>query len=180
MNAFFKNFTFCPACGNKYGKNDLNIRQTVLTCNGCAFQFWQNSKPAVGLLIPKKGDPSQLLITRRAIGPHIGKLDVVGGFMGFGEEPTRAAAREAREELGRPVKIGHLFHIDRERYVYRGTPYSVLVLYYLAAPLAKAPATTDAAEIRDCFFIKASTAARSKDMAFGSDRRAISKYLKCI
>ena len=178
MRGFFGNYRPCPACGRKYAKGDLKARQAVYDCGGCGFQFWQNSKPAVGLIIPRTSDPGSVLITRRAIRPHLGKLDVVGGFLGLHEDPEAGAVREAKEEIGRKVAIRRLFHVDRERYAYRGAAYSVLVMYYVTAPIAEAPKTTDASEIKECFFIKAADAVRSRDMAFGSDKRALRRYMK--
>jgi len=58
------------------------------------------------LIFNKEG---KLLVTRRAIEPDIGKIDLPGGFVDPGETAEEALKRELQEELGiSEVKMAYL------------------------------------------------------------------------
>jgi ADP-ribose pyrophosphatase YjhB (NUDIX family) len=44
------------------------------------------------------------MLTRRAINPHIGKLDLPGGFVEWNESAEEAIGRELEEELGAEIQ----------------------------------------------------------------------------
>ncbi|WP_165806885.1 NUDIX hydrolase [Balneicella halophila] len=56
-----------------------------------------NSASAVAILI--LNDDEELLLTKRAIEPGKGKLDLPGGFVNIGETAEDAVRRELKEEL---------------------------------------------------------------------------------
>lgn len=91
-------FKFCPRCGSA---DFAASGPRSLKCNRCGFQLYINSAAAVACLIfNSKG---QLLVTRRAIDPEAGKLDLPGGFVDPLETAEEAVRRELKEELGMKV-----------------------------------------------------------------------------
>jgi ADP-ribose pyrophosphatase YjhB (NUDIX family) len=88
-------------------------------CARCRFQFWQNSKPAVGALILRTIDgESQVLLTQRGIEPFRGMWDLPGGFLRNGEHPEAGLARELREELGVETLRPRLLASEIDEYVH--------------------------------------------------------------
>jgi NAD+ diphosphatase len=94
-----KVFRFCPRCGSAAFKA---TGERSLACPDCGLQYYINSAAAVACLI--FNDKGQLLLTRRAVEPDIGKLDLPGGFIDPLESAEEAVRRELREELGLEVK----------------------------------------------------------------------------
>jgi 8-oxo-dGTP diphosphatase len=64
-------------------------------------------KIGAGLLIIRDG---KILMTKRKSALGNGEYGTVGGHVEFGEHPTEAAIREAKEELG--IEIGNLNFLD--------------------------------------------------------------------
>jgi len=79
-----------------------------------------------------KNDDGNVLLTKRAIPPYLGKWVMPGGKIDLGEPITAALKREVREEVGLEVHVEGLIDIyeivpsdeHREHYV---------ILYYLAS-----------------------------------------------
>jgi mutator protein MutT len=69
-----------------------------LLCPDCGFHYFVNSAAAVAALI--FNGQGRLLVTRRAVVPDIGKIDLPGGFIDPGETAEEALKRELKEELG--------------------------------------------------------------------------------
>ncbi len=92
-------FRFCPRCGSAaFNANG----ERSLACPDCGLHYYINSAAAVACLI--FNEQGQLLLTRRAVEPDIGKLDLPGGFIDPLETAEEAVRRELREELGLEVK----------------------------------------------------------------------------
>lgn len=92
-------FHFCPRCGSSLFTADS---ERSFLCGNCGLQYYINSAAAVACLIfNSKGE---LLMTRRAVEPHAGKLDLPGGFVDPGETAEEAVRRELAEELSVTVK----------------------------------------------------------------------------
>ncbi|PIE85850.1 MAG: hypothetical protein CSA05_03580 [Bacteroidia bacterium] len=73
-------FKHCLRCGSdavRYAENDS------LHCEVCDFCYFVNSAAAVAVLITN--ERGELLLTRRALNPGKGKLDLPGGFVDIGE-----------------------------------------------------------------------------------------------
>jgi 8-oxo-dGTP pyrophosphatase MutT (NUDIX family) len=91
------NWNFCPSCGTK----DSVVKQddTNYECTNCGWHHWNNAKGAVALAFVKNGE---LLISKRGrkTDPNLGKYELPGGFIDFGESAYDASIREAKEELG--------------------------------------------------------------------------------
>lgn len=88
-------FKFCPRCGSN---EFITSSERSLKCNHCGFHFYINSAASVACLI--FNHEGKLLLTRRAIDPDKGKLDLPGGFIDPLETAEEAVKREIREELG--------------------------------------------------------------------------------
>lgn len=100
-----RRYSFCPVCGSPLDRSGETVAvRDLYTCAKCGFEFWQNSKPAVGALLVRviAGKP-HLLFSRRGIDPYKGLWDLPGGFLKNGESPEEGLAREIREELGTTV-----------------------------------------------------------------------------
>jgi ADP-ribose pyrophosphatase YjhB (NUDIX family) len=98
-------YSFCPVCGTPLERPGESVAvRELYTCAKCGFEFWQNSKPAVGAVIVRviAGTP-HLLLARRGIDPYKGMWDLPGGYLKNGETPEEGLAREIQEELGTTI-----------------------------------------------------------------------------
>lgn len=91
-------FNYCPMCGTSSfwaaGNNSY-------LCEGCQFRYFINNSAAVAcLIVNEEGD---LLLTRRAVEPNQGMLDLPGGFVEPQETIENAIVREIKEELNLDV-----------------------------------------------------------------------------
>lgn len=112
---------FCPRCGSAHFPATGN---RSFKCEDCSFNYYVNSSAAVAvLLFNEKGE---LLLTRRAIEPHLGMLDLPGGFIDPMESAEQAARREIQEELGIPVHSLEYFGSFPNEYIFSG--YSVYTI----------------------------------------------------
>ncbi len=90
-----KVFNFCPRCGSD---NFVETGDRSKKCGFCDFHYFFNTSAAVAAII--FNEKGELLLTRRAIEPHLGMLDLPGGFIEPMEVGEDALAREIKEELG--------------------------------------------------------------------------------
>ena len=106
----------CPRCGcNNFITNDYG---RSFNCEECRFNFYLNSSGAVACLIFNA--EGRLLLTRRAIEPSKGMLDLPGGFIEPMESAETAVIREINEELGiRVTNTDYLASFPNE-YIYSG------------------------------------------------------------
>ncbi len=92
-------FKFCPKCGSS---NFIQSGPRSKHCKDCSFSYFFNASAAASALIfDNKG---RLMLTRRAINPHKGKLDLPGGFVEWNESAEEAIRRELNEELGAEIQ----------------------------------------------------------------------------
>lgn len=118
---------FCPRCGSAHFPATGN---RSFKCEECSFNYFANSSAAVAvLLFNEKGE---LLLTRRAIEPHKGKLDLPGGFVDPMETAEQAAIREIQEELGIDIHELTYFCSFPNEYVFSGYSVFTLDLAFLA------------------------------------------------
>lgn len=118
-------FRFCPRCGSdQFRTIDLRVKK----CQNCSFTYYFNASAAVAALIfDEKG---RLLLTRRAIEPHIGMLDLPGGFIEPMESAEEAVSRELKEELGvEVVSLEYICSFPNE-YPFSGLAVSTLDLAF--------------------------------------------------
>jgi NAD+ diphosphatase len=118
---------FCPRCGSA---NFPATGNRSFKCTDCSFNYYVNSSAAVAvLLFNAKGE---LLLTRRAIEPHFGKLDLPGGFIDPMESGEQAALREIQEELGIQIHSLRYFGSFPNEYIFSGYSVFTLDLAFLA------------------------------------------------
>ena len=108
---------YCPVCGGELVRDGDGLYGK---CGECGRSWYKNSIPTVSVIIYDKDNPCVVLMSRRGIEPKKGALDVVGGFVDFGESPEEAIKREVLEEVGVELSefrfLGHFFGDD---YVYQ-------------------------------------------------------------
>jgi len=118
---------FCPKCGSA---NFPATGNRSFKCSDCSFHYYVNSSAAVAvLLFNEKGE---LLFTRRAIEPHLGMLDLPGGFIDPMETAEQAAVREIQEELGIHIHSLQYFCSFPNEYIFSGFSVYTLDLAFLA------------------------------------------------
>ena len=118
---------FCPRCGSA---NFPATGNRSFKCGDCSFHYYANSSAAVAvLLFNEKGE---LLFTRRAIEPHLGMLDLPGGFIDPMETAEQAAVREIQEELGIHIHSLRYFCSYPNEYIFSGFSVFTLDLAFLA------------------------------------------------
>ncbi len=101
-------------------------------CPDCGFQYYINSVAAVAALVTD--EKGKLLLTTRGIEPHMGKLDLPGGFIDPGETAEQAVVRELKEELGLNVKSLNYIGSGPNEYVYAGFSVFTLDLAFRVIP----------------------------------------------
>ena len=113
-------FKYCPQC-----KSELDNSGRYPKCNSCNVTFYRNSKPCAGILPVKDG---KVLLSKRAIEPLKGEIDIIRGFLEEGENPKDGAIREAKEETGCEVEIVDLLGVYVDRYG-QGGDYTLNIHY---------------------------------------------------
>jgi NADH pyrophosphatase NudC (nudix superfamily) len=117
---------FCPKCGSV----EFHYRSdNSFGCAQCKFQLYVNSAAAVAaLIVDEKG---RLLLTRRALEPNKGMLDLPGGFVDVMETAEEALEREIKEELD--LKLDHYTYFTSfpNEYVFGGLSVFTLDLAYI-------------------------------------------------
>ncbi len=119
-------FNFCPFCGYKIEEQSKNGFQ----CLNCQKWTHYSSPAAVGIAV-KVGDEG--LIAVRGRDPGKGKMDLVGGFVEYGEDPLDASVREFQEEAGIAIDKNELKFIGMwvDAYPYQGEGKLILGIVYL-------------------------------------------------
>lgn len=114
---------FCVRCGQAmdYGPKQGRLRPV---CPACNYTHFIDPKVAVAVIVERAG---QLLMIRRKGEPERGKWSFPAGFMDAGEDPARAAEREALEETGLQVRVTTLFDVFPKFGPHEGA--DVLIVY---------------------------------------------------
>lgn len=90
----------CGYCGHRFAEDQPWPRR----CRRCRRESFLNPMPVVLLLLPVQRRNQTtglgLLVIRRNMAPHIGRLALPGGYIEFHETWQAAATRELYEEAG--------------------------------------------------------------------------------
>ncbi len=122
----YKAYKYCPRCSGNL-KHETN---NLLKCQTCGYNFFINASPCVGIII--ENENKRIMLGKRAIEPHKGTWDVLGGFMEPGETTYINAIREAKEELGVSVRPGLTVTSATISYPYMGVEIPCLILFMTA------------------------------------------------
>ena len=165
---------FCAKCGS--GAIEITSGKR-LHCNTCGFHFYINTASAVaGYLLDGQ---DRVLLVRRARDPAKGKLSPPGGFLDSGETGEEAVIREIREETGLEVGVTGYLGSFPNHYLYRGTDYPTLDVFYLCQ--ADSFDGAEALEEVESIVIRPWQSIDPNEIAFESMRRAyavLSRRLK--
>ena len=120
-------FKCCYHCGSG---SIRRIRPTAFRCDECNKHLFINPvSAAAGILI----DPDdRVLLIKRAHEPAKGKFSIPGGFLDPGETAEEGLSREVKEEVGIDVVNWEYLCGRPNRYVFEGTEYLVLDLFFFA------------------------------------------------
>ena len=153
---------FCAACGSPTEERAIEGRARPV-CTACGQVEYLDPKLAVAVLITRDG---RILLGRRGPGTReSGKWSFPAGFVERGERVEHAAAREAREETGLKVAVGHLiglFSSDGE---------TVVLAVYAATAAGEPEAGDDLSEVG--WF----SVSELPELAFPRDRRIMDVWL---
>ena len=118
-------FSLCPRCGRDALERHS---EKSVSCSACGFLFFFNTGAAVVALIT---DPEgRLLVTKRALDPAQGTLDLPGGFVDPHETAEAALSREIREEINLEIRsLRYLFSVPNI-YDYAGVRYHTVDLAF--------------------------------------------------
>lgn len=119
-------YSYCPKCGKKGFKYQ---EDNSFACGECSLHVYVNAAAAVAaLIVNSKGE---LLLTRRAINPHKGMLDLPGGFVDILETAEQAVVREIKEELGVNITKLNYFTSYPNEYLFGGVTVFTLDLAFV-------------------------------------------------
>jgi 8-oxo-dGTP diphosphatase len=115
-----------------------------------------------------------VLVTVRAGEPHKGRIDVPGGFLGYGEDPIDGLKREVKEELDVTIEatVDDCVSMAVHRYGDEGE--FVLALGFAARLIAGDPHPRD--DVADARWVEA-TDLDDLDFAWPHDRELVRKAL---
>ena len=99
-------FKYCPVCGSEEFKIDTFKSKK---CEKCKFNYFYNAAGAAPLIIKDK--ENNYLFAKRKYNPMKGTLDLVGGFIDYGETAEKCAVREVKEETGMDIQENDLKYL---------------------------------------------------------------------
>lgn len=161
-------FNYCPQCGGAVEHRETHGAVRPV-CTQCGRVHFIDPKVAVGLLIQRQG---QLLLVRRANDPERGKWSIPAGFVDAGEDPARAAEREAREETGLEVRAGGVVGVFARGGDSDGA--DILIVYHAATIGGELAPGDDAAEA--AYFGPQTL----PELAFASTRRVVELWRNSV
>lgn len=137
-------FAYCPRCGT-HGFADHGER--AKQCHACGLTYYANVASAVACLI--LDNDHRALLTRRALPPAEGTLDLPGGFVDPLETVEAAVRREIKEETGLEVASMQYLMSLPNIYPFSGVTVYTADLFFLVRvdSFDGAKAADDAAEL---------------------------------
>jgi ADP-ribose pyrophosphatase YjhB (NUDIX family) len=157
----FKIHSHCSYCGAPFAQGQAWPR----ACAACGNTTYRNPTPVAVVLLPVDDG---LLLVRRAIPPHVGKLALPGGYVNLGETWQEAGAREVLEETGiaiDPQEIGDFRVLS--------APEGMVLIFGLARrrTLAELPPLQASDEASECIVGRADA-----EIAFELHRRVAEEF----
>jgi ADP-ribose pyrophosphatase YjhB (NUDIX family) len=124
-------FAHCGYCGTKYSEG-LPVFER--TCASCGRTSYRNPLPVAVAVVPVQIAEGQLglLVIRRCIPPHEGRLALPGGFINYGESWQEGAARELLEETGLEISSSN-FQLSSVK----SAPDSTILIFAMAPTQSK-------------------------------------------
>jgi ADP-ribose pyrophosphatase YjhB (NUDIX family) len=159
-------YKFCLRCGQalEHRPTEGAVRPV---CPACGKIHFIDPKVAVAVIV-ERGET--LLLIQRKGDPEKGKWSMPAGFVDAGEDPARAAEREAREETGLHVRVTALLDVIAKAEPAEGAD---ILIVYRAEAVGGALAPGDDAAAAG-FFAPADLPA---ELAFASTRVVIARWL---
>lgn len=160
-----KAHSYCSFCGSRF-PDDLAWPRMCPVCHNTTYR---NPLPVAVVLVPVDGG---LLVVRRAIAPHIGKLALPGGYINMGESWQAAGAREVIEETGfslDPATI-HEFRV-------KSAPDGTVLIFGISQPLERSriSAFVPTSEASECIVIQAAS-----ELAFPLHTEVVEAYFQQV
>ncbi len=156
---------YCPRCGHALERRTLYGALRPV-CPSCGRIHFIDPKVAVGVLLE---DAGRLLLVRRGNDPERGKWSVPAGYVDAGEDPARAAEREALEETGLQVRVTGLLDVLARARAAEGAD---ILIVYRAQAVGGQLRPGDDAEAAGYF-----SASELPELAFESTRQIIDRGL---
>lgn len=99
-------FTYCPHCSSRLERAKVG-GSFRMRCPECGFVHFRN--PGVGAAVVVWDEAGRILLIKRAEGAtKSGLWAIPAGYVDYGEDVRRAAARELREETGLIADVGEV------------------------------------------------------------------------
>jgi len=162
---------FCPKCGSKNFKTADQGHS--FRCEDCQFVYFINNSAAVACLIFNQ--EGKLLLTRRALEPAKGMLDLPGGFVDPMERVEDTVIREIKEELGVKITKADFLVSFPNEYVYSGYSVFTVDLAFVCS-IDDFSAIVPADDVSDVEFISLREI-RKKDLCSESMLKIIEYYI---
>ena len=156
--------TFCSFCGTRYPEN----LEWPRTCPACHNTTYHNPAPVAVMLVPVGVG---LLLIRRLVEPHIGRLALPGGYVNYEETWQAAGAREVFEETGVRLDPENV----REFFV-SSAPDGTVLIFGVSDPVERAAveAFKPTSEATECVVIDAPV----DNLAFPLHAEAVTAYFE--
>lgn len=132
---------FCPLCGHVL-HTSRRFDKPRRVCANCGYVHFTDPKVGVGVLVV---EDEKVLLVRRAVEPQRGKWSIPAGYLDRGEDPRKAAAREASEETGLEVIVDGLVDVYYNPPEQGGA--SIFILYHAHVIDGKLQAGDDADDV---------------------------------
>lgn len=98
-------FTWCPHCRGRLAPQQVG-GSARMVCGECGFVHFRN--PGVGVAGVAIVDGRILMVERGPSSTRSGAWCIPCGYLDYGEDVRRGAAREVREETGLDVEVGEV------------------------------------------------------------------------
>ncbi len=113
----------CGVCGHTLEQKN----KTLYICSSCHKETYNNPRAAVAVVVI---DGRNILLARRSNHPNKGRLDPIGGFLDYNEQPLDGLRREIGEETNLDIDIGPIVGVYTHEYG-EGSNVSVCPIIYV-------------------------------------------------